>query len=77
MTGRTLALIFLLAALAFTARADGIGGAVGPTEGLGSGIGGQSGIAVGSGGGGPPPAGCSNSLDFSKACNSQYIGAIL
>lgn len=24
---------------------------------------------------GPPPA-CSNSLDFSDGCNSQYIGAI-
>ena len=27
------------------------------------------------GGGGPPPA-CSNALDFTKACNSQYIGVI-
>lgn len=24
----------------------------------------------------PPPASCSNSLDFSDACNSQYIGAL-
>jgi len=25
------------------------------------------------GGGGPPPA-CSNALDFSDGCNSQYLG---
>ena len=30
----------------------------------------------GSGGGGGPPV-CSNSLDFTQACNSQYAGAIL
>ena len=28
------------------------------------------------GSGGPGPS-CSNSLDFSQACNSQYLGAIL
>jgi len=28
------------------------------------------------GGSGPPPVTCSNSLDFTKACNSQYIGVI-
>jgi hypothetical protein len=25
----------------------------------------------------PPPPACSNSLDFTQSCNSQYIGAIL
>jgi len=30
----------------------------------------------GSAGGGPPPT-CSNSLDFTKSCNSQYAGVIL
>lgn len=24
----------------------------------------------------PPSGGCSNSLDFSQACNSQFIGAL-
>jgi hypothetical protein len=27
--------------------------------------------------GGTPPPTCSNSLDFTQACNSQYAGAIL
>ncbi len=40
-------------------------------------LGGYSGIYnLGtSGGSGPPPA-CSNKLDFSQACNSQYIPAV-
>ena len=29
------------------------------------------------GNGFPPPPVCSNELDFTQACNSQYIGAIL
>lgn len=33
------------------------------------------GMGTGAGGGGPPPP-CTNKLDFSVACNSQYIAAI-
>ena len=33
------------------------------------------GIAQSNSGGGTP-IGCSNSLDFTKACNSQYIGTL-
>lgn len=76
MSGRTLMLVLFLVALAFTARADGPGNPIGATEGLRNGLGGQNGIG-GLGGGGAPPASCSNSLDFTKACNSQYAGAIL
>jgi hypothetical protein len=36
-------------------------------------IGGGGPVAAGSGGGG----GCSNTLDFSVACNSQYIPVVL
>jgi hypothetical protein len=31
---------------------------------------------TGSGGGVTPPSTCTNALDFSVACNSQYIGAL-
>jgi hypothetical protein len=31
----------------------------------------------GTGGGAAIPPSCSNTLDFTQACNSQYIGAIL
>jgi hypothetical protein len=31
----------------------------------------------GTGGGAAIPPSCNNSLDFTQACNSQYIGAIL
>jgi hypothetical protein len=34
-------------------------------------------IQSGTGGGAAIPPSCSNSLDFTQACNSQYIGAIL
>ena len=34
-----------------------------------------TGTGSASGGGGPPPT-CSNKLDFSQACNSQYVGIL-
>jgi hypothetical protein len=37
---------------------------------------GPSGGQRGSGGGSPPPI-CSNALDFSQACNSQYLFLLL
>ena len=40
--------------------------------GLGGGIG--FGIVAGTVGAAPPPPTCSNSLNFSQACNSQYVG---
>lgn len=42
--------------------AGGLGGAVG------------FGIVAGTVGSAPPPPVCSNRLDFSQACNSQYMG---
>jgi hypothetical protein len=33
-------------------------------------------IGTGAPGGGTPPPPCSNSLDFTEACNSQYITVI-
>jgi hypothetical protein len=35
------------------------------------------GIGLGAPGGGGPPPPCTNSLDFSQACNSQYISVAL
>lgn len=34
-------------------------------------------IKAGTGGGAAAPAACTNQLDFSNACNSQYIPVIL
>lgn len=33
-------------------------------------------VPPGASGGTPPPPTCSNAMDFSQACNSQYIGAL-
>ncbi len=43
---------------------------------LGAGLGKLGSQGKGGGGGGGPPPSCSNSLDFSDACNSQYIGLL-
>jgi hypothetical protein len=65
--------LFILLCLLSTASAqflsNGLGGA-----GLSGGLG-NPGIANGGSGGNPPS--CSNSLDFTKACNSQYITVIM
>jgi hypothetical protein len=37
----------------------------------------QSFVATSSCGGSPPPATCSNKLDFSASCNSQYAAVVL
>ena len=55
--------------LATAAKSDGI---FNPS---GGGIGFTDGINNFTASGGPPPA-CSNKLDFSVACNSQYIGVL-
>ena len=67
MVRTLLAAIIFAFGLALIARADGIfQNKVGdPTAG--------GGIVNFTSGGGPPPS-CSNKLDFSVACNSQYIG---
>lgn len=68
----------LLAAILLTSLFAGIAAAQ-----LGNGLnlpnlqGGLNGPGIQSGGsGGNPPPACSNSLDFSDACNSQYIGVL-
>lgn len=58
----TIVALAVLAALLLASRSD----AAVTTTGAG---------AIGHGSFVPPS--CSNSLDFTKACNSQYIGAIL
>ena len=68
--------IVLIAVLLSTSavRSDGISMSVTPQG--GGGIGGfDGGISAASVGGSPPPS-CSNKLDFTQACNSQYIPVI-
>ena len=64
-------LIFTLTLIAFSSVA--VSAPIGPSSII------PIGPSTGSGGGsGPaPPPTCSNSLDFTQACNSQYAGAIL
>ena len=60
-------ILALLLALTIPASAEQIGCTNAP----------QSYVAAsGCSGGSPPPATCSNKLDFSASCNSQYIPAV-
>ena len=62
-------LIFTLTLIAFSSVAGSA--PIGPSSIV------PIGPSTGSGGGSGPPPTCSNSLDFTQACNSQYAGAIL
>ena len=65
----------LLLAAMTAARGDGLSTSMSPQT--GGGIGGwfDGGLSYQKASGSPPPV-CSNSLDFSQSCNSQYIGAL-
>lgn len=70
MTARTAFLIIglaLLGAVLYAPHVDALG--VGR---LGLGVG-KLGAAASQGSNGNPPASCSNKLDFTQVCNSQYL----
>lgn len=67
--GIIIAAILVATAVASLAQVPGIGSPMVPG-------GGGPMVPTGGGGSSSPPATCSNSFDFSKACNTQYIGAL-